>query len=135
MEKAIIKPWMRGVLLLAGVYNLAWGMFMSIFPESFISWLSDGRVIAESDFLFLQARAVLVFGVFLIMLGVKLQHWFRLVWLAVGFKLIGPVVTYYGLLEGVFSKKFIFHLVMNDLIWLIPLVSIALLAGKPVNRQ
>ena len=135
MEKANIKPWMRGVLLLAGVYNLAWGMFMSVFPESFISWLSDGRIMAESDFLFVQARAVLVFGVFLIILGVKLQHWFRLVWLAVGLKLLGPVVTYYGLLGGVFSKKFIFHLVMNDLIWIIPLISIALLAGKSENRH
>ena len=39
-EALRIEPWMRGFLLLAGVYNLGWGFFIYEFPTAFYHWVT-----------------------------------------------------------------------------------------------
>lgn len=45
-------------------------------------------------------------------------------------KLLGGIAVYFLIMESLFTKKFMFHLLMNDLVWLLPLFSIVLAAFK-----
>lgn len=125
----MIQAWMRGVLLIASVYNIAWSVFLFWSPDSYIKWMTEG-VQTENQLVFYQAIGILAIAIFLFMGFLKpLQfRWFILIsFLA---KLAGGVVVYFLIMETQFTKKFIFHLLMNDLVWLLPLLSIVMAAFK-----
>lgn len=118
-ESLRIEPWMRGVLLLAGFYNLGWGFFIYNFPDSFYQWvtLSDKTALPVITW---QGLGVLVFGVVYIITAVyPIKLWFLLV-IGLLSKLAGALWFFLFIMEGVINKKFLFHIIMNDLIWVIP---------------
>ncbi|HET8859176.1 hypothetical protein [Marivirga sp.] len=125
----MIQAWMRGVLLIASVYNLAWSVFLFWSPKSYIKWMTEG-VQTENQWVFYQAIGILVIAIFLFMGFLKPLKfkWFILIsFLA---KLFGGILVYLFLMESTYTKKFMFHLLMNDLVWLVPLFSIVLAAFK-----
>lgn len=118
-EQKRVEPWMRGVLLLAGFYNLGWGLFIYQFPDSFYRWVTmSGR--ATLPIIEWQGIGVLLFGIIYVITAVyPVKLWFLL---AAGLlaKVLGALGFYLFTMEKNINKKFLFHLIMNDLIWVIP---------------
>lgn len=119
METLRVEPWMRGLLLLAGFYNIGWGIFINQFPDAFYQWIA---LVPQATPLLIswQGVGVIVFGVAYILVAVyPIRLWFLL---AVGIlsKLFGAIGFYWIIMERTVSKKYLFHLIMNDLVWIIP---------------
>ena len=111
---------MRGLLLLAGAYNVGWGIFIYAFPQTFYQWIT--QTAQETPwYIEWQGIGVLAFGLAYILAAV---YPIRLWWIiGLGFfsKLIGAIGFYFIVMQQIITKKYIFHLLMNDLVWLIPL--------------
>jgi len=119
----MVQPWMRGVLLIGAFYNAAWSIFLFYKPNSYIKWMTENTQ-QQNDLVFYQAIGVAVVGIMMFMSMLKpLQYkWMiAIVFLA---KLVGGLFGYFLLMQGQFTKKFMFHLLMNDLVWLFPLAAI-----------
>lgn len=125
----MIQAWMRGVLLIASVYNVAWSVFLFWSPDSFIKWMTEGMQ-TENQWVFYQAIGILIVAAFLFLGFLKPLKFKWLILLAFIAKLLGGIVVYSLIMEAQFTKKFMFHLLMNDLVWLLPLLSIVIAAFK-----
>ena len=115
-----VDPWMRGLLLVAGAYNTGWGVFIYAFPDTFYRWITQTEHVTPALITW-QGVGVLAFGVAYLLAAVyPLQLWLLI---GIGFfsKLIGGIGFYFVVMEQNLTKKYIFHLIMNDLVWLIPL--------------
>ncbi len=123
-EQPHILPWMRGFLLLAGVYNLIWGIFIINLSDTFFLWLS-GTQRATPALVYYQGWGVLLFGFLYAASGI----WIKKLWWVPGLgmisKLFGAWAVYAFIFDGDISRKFYFHLIMNDLVWVLPLGYIA----------
>ena len=111
---------MRGLLLVAGAYNIGWGVFIYAFPDTFYRWITQTEQVAPALITW-QGLGVLAFGVAYLLAAVyPTRLWFLV---GAGFlsKLVGAVGFYFVVMEQNLTKKYIFHLIMNDMVWLIPL--------------
>ncbi len=54
---------MRGILLLAGIYNLAWGLFIKFFPEAFFQWMMMAKVNTPKIIEWRWRERVIFFGI------------------------------------------------------------------------
>ncbi|QEG27345.1 hypothetical protein GobsT_20990 [Gemmata obscuriglobus] len=117
--------WMRGVLALAGVYNLAWGAWAVLLPER--SFANSGMQRPDQPLHYPElwqciGMIVGVYGVgYLIAASDPARHWPVVL---VGFlgKFFGPVGLAYGVLTGRSSAEGLLTCVPNDLIWWAPFV-------------
>ena len=125
----MIQAWMRGVLLTASVYNLAWGIFLFWSPTSYIKWMTEG-VQTQNQWVLYQAIGILVVAAMLFMGFLRPLKFKGLILLSFLAKLLGGVIVYFMIMESQLTKKFMFHLLMNDLVWLVPLLLIVLAAFK-----
>jgi uncharacterized membrane protein len=117
----------RGLLLLAGMYTIAWSAFYKWFGPELLKWMSmgDGELAAlPSNY----------FGTFGILIGlvifVSAFYPVSWVWLILG-GVTGKIITAIWFTLGFapelsWNKRSIFHLVFNELIWLVPLILIFL---------
>lgn len=112
-------PWMRIVLVIAGVYNLAWGAFVVFFPLLPFQWagMEPPRYIELWQCV---GMIVGVYGIgYLIAAGNPVRHWPIVL---VGFlgKVFGPI----GMANAIWSGKLPavagLVCVFNDLIWWLP---------------
>lgn len=120
---------MRGVLLIASVYNMAWAVFLFWSPGSYLKWMTEGAQ-SQNEWVFYQAVGILVVAIMLFMGFLKPLKFRWLILFSFLAKLLGGIVVYQLIMDAQFTKKFMFHLLMNDLVWLIPLISIVLAAFK-----
>lgn len=120
---------MRGVLLIASVYNMAWAVFLFWSPGSYLKWMTEGAQ-SQNEWVFYQAVGILVVAIMLFMGFLKPLKFRWLILFSFLAKLLGGIVIYQLIMDAQFTKKFMFHLLMNDLVWLIPLISIVLAAFK-----
>lgn len=114
-----IEPWMRGILLLAGFYNLGWGIFIYWFPDAFYQWVTLSSQPAPPVISW-QGLGVLLFGgVYILVAFYPVRLWFLL---AAGIvsKTVGGLWFYWVVMEQTINRKYLFHLIMNDLVWLFP---------------
>jgi hypothetical protein len=125
----MIQAWMRGVLLIASVYNMAWAVFLFWSPGSYLKWMTEGAQ-SQNEWVFYQAVGILVVAIMLFMGFLKPLKFRWLILFSFLAKLLGGIVVYQLIMDAQFTKKFMFHLLMNDLVWLIPLISIVLAAFK-----
>jgi hypothetical protein len=125
IDEPLIPHWMRGFLMLAAIYNLIWGIFIYNFPEAYFTWIT-AKEPTVIDVVQYQGLGVLLFaGVFLTAAIYPFKVWYML-WAGVAAKLFGGILVFYLIMETEVTKKFIFHLIMNDLVWVGPLFIIAL---------
>lgn len=119
----IIQAWMRGILLLGGFYNAIWAFFLYYKGDSYIKWISEGAQ-QHNPWVLYQALGIALIG-FLMLWSIvnplKYKWALFVVFLA---KLFGGGVVYLLIMESTINKKFIFHLLMNDIVWLVPLAII-----------
>lgn len=118
-----LPPWMRGFLFAAGVYNLAWGIFITIYPDAYFSWLTE----TDSQAIWLisyQGAGVLIFGIFYLLSSLyPVRFWF-LICIGLFSKIFGAVGVYFFIVDKSLTNHFIFHLLVNDLAWVVPLAII-----------
>lgn len=111
---------MRGVLLLAGVYNLAWGVFIYNFPDAFYSWLTEQNA-AASRLIVYQGAGTFIFGIIYVITALYPVRFWYLILLGFVSKLSGAIGAYFLIIETNITSHFIFHVLVNDLAWLFPL--------------
>lgn len=130
----MVQAWMRGVLLIGAVYNFAWAFFLYIAPSSYLKWITDGAQTAN-EWVAYQAIGIAVVGVFMFM-GTLYPIKFRwLILLSFIAKLVGGLLVYQLIMQSTLTKKFLFHLLMNDFVWLLPLLLTTIAAFKSQNNR
>ncbi len=112
-------PWMKPVLLAAGVYNILWGGFVLFFPLAMFRWFG----MQPPNYPQLWQCVGMIVGVY----GVgyiaaafdPLRHWPIVL---VGFlgKVFGPIGFVQAVYEGAFPLAFGINNITNDVIWWIP---------------
>jgi len=120
---------MRLWLRLAAVYNILWGAWVVLFPQSFFAW-ADMEPLKYPTIWQGTGMIVGVYG-----LGYwwssfdPLTHWPIVM---VGFlgKIFGPLGYLMNLLQDMIDPKFGFILITNDLIWWVPFYLILLHAYR-----
>lgn len=124
-EQEIQFPqWMRGVLLVAAIYNLAWGLLISLFPNAFYQWVANNTQ-AAPGIIWYQGIGVALFAIsYFIAALYPIKYWY-LIYLGVISKLVGAIWFYFAIMQQQVNKKSLFHVFMNDLVWVIPLGLIA----------
>ena len=127
-----LPPWMRGFLLVAGVYNLAWGIFIFNFQDAYYSWLLEINNQAKWLVTY-QGAGVIIFGlIYLLACLYPVRFWY-LILLGLFSKLFGAVGVYFFILDKSITNHFIFHLLVNDFLWVVPLAVITFRAFKLHN--
>lgn len=119
-----LTPWMRAVLLLAGTYNLIWGLFILYFPDQFYSWLLETRA-EGAKLVDYQGVGVLIFGFLYLLSSLYPVRFWYLIFIGLLSKTFGAVGVYFFIMNQSLTDHFIFHLLINDFAWLIPLAIIA----------
>lgn len=117
----------RGLLLLAGIYTICWSAFYKYAGEELLRWLALGN----PD---LQALPHSFFGIFGIVVGLVIfvsafypVSWVWLILAGITGKIISALWFSLGFAPELgWNKRSIFHLVFNELVWLIPLILIFL---------
>lgn len=122
---------MRGLLLLTGMYNIAWAAFFKYFGEDFLRWLSmDSTWTGAMQSNWFGSMGMV--SAFLVFLSAFYPiSWRYLTWAGI----LGSLVLSFWFLiafipELGWNKRTIFQLVFNQLLWLIPLSVISLRAIK-----
>ncbi len=130
----MVQAWMRGVLLIGAVYNFAWAFFLYLAPSSYLKWITEGEQ-KTNDWVFYQSIGIAGVGVFMFLgtlYPVKLRWLILLSFIA---KFIGGILVFQLIMQSEFTKKFLFHLLMNDVVWLFPLFLITIAAFKSQNNR
>lgn len=123
---------MRGFLLVAGVYNLAWGIFIFNFQDAYYSWLLETNKQAKWLVTY-QGAGVIIFGfIYLLACLYPVRFWY-LILLGLFSKLFGAVAVCFFILDKSITNHFIFHLLVNDFLWVVPLAVITFRAFKLHN--
>ncbi len=122
-------PWMRRVLVAAGIYNLAWGSLTVGLPH----WLFDLTGMERPNYPFIWQCVGMIVGVYgigyLAAAADPLRHWPIVL---VGFlgKIFGPLGYAMGVARGEVPAAFGWTLPTNDLIWWIPFALILVAARR-----
>lgn len=117
----------RGLLLLTGMYTIAWSAFYKWFGVQLLQWMAMGN----ADISGLPSS---YFGIFGIVVGLVIfvsafypVSWVWLILAGITGKLISVIWFSLGFLPDLgWNKRTIFHLGFNELVWLIPLILIFL---------
>ncbi|MBB6326395.1 hypothetical protein FHS59_002023 [Algoriphagus iocasae] len=124
----------RGILLLAGMYTIAWSAFFKWFGPNLVGWLAMGN----SDLIELSSA---YYGTFGILVGIIIfvsafypVSWVYLIIAGIAGKVILAIWFSLGFLPDIgWNKRSGFHLIVNELVWLIPLILIFLRALQVKN--
>lgn len=124
----------RGLLLLAGMYTIAWSAFYVYFGEAVIQWMAMGSTSTSPV-------PSTYFGIFGSVIGLVLFFaafypisWVWLILIGISGKLILAIWFSLGFVPELgWNKRTIFHLVGNELLWLIPLLLIFLRSVQVKN--
>jgi len=111
--------WMKRWLLAAGVYNVAWGLLVGLWPNLMFDWAGMQRPNYPELWQCI-AMIVGVYGVGYALASLDpYRHWPIVL---VGFlgKVFGPIGFVQSAVEGRFTWWFGVNNITNDLIWLVP---------------
>jgi hypothetical protein len=127
--KPAAPRWMVWTLVLAGVYNLAWGAFVVLFPLVPFRWAGMPPPNYPAIWQCL-GMVVGVYGVgYLIAAADPLRHW-PIVLVGLLGKLLGPAGFLHAALTGALPWTAGLMLLTNDLIWWVPFGLILSRAAK-----
>ena len=117
--RPVAAPWMRTVLILAGIYNLLWGAAIVALPVSWtVGW--TGVEVGNPAFWRCVGMIVGVYGVgYLCAARAPLRHW-PIVLVGLLGKVLGPIGFLWGALRGELPWAMGVHNLTNDLIWWVP---------------
>ncbi|WP_026946084.1 hypothetical protein [Algoriphagus marincola] len=119
----------RGLLLLAGMYTIAWSAFFKWFGEELIAWLAiqPGQIFDVPAMWY--GNLGLVVGLIIFVSAFYPVSWVYLILAGLTGKIILAIWFSLGFLPDLdWNKRTGFHLIFNELLWLIPLILIFLRA-------
>ena len=124
----------RWVLIAAALYNLAWGLFMIIFPTAPFRWIGLELPNYPSSWQCI-GMIVGVYGIgYAIAAGDPLRHW-PIVLVGLLGKVLGPVLFLFTALRGDVPWIAGATILTNDLIWWVPFAWILQIAWKADREQ
>lgn len=126
-QQAQFPVWMRGVLLLMAAYNVFWGVFIAWFPNSFYEWVVQVEAEAPGIITW-QGRGVLAMAVVYFIAALHPGKFWYLILFGAFTKLAGGIWFYFDILDQQVGDKALFHLIMNDGIWIPLLIAMMLKA-------
>jgi hypothetical protein len=124
----------RGLLLLAGMYTIAWSAFFKWYGPTLLNWLSMNEVVVAD----LHSSYFGTFGL-LVGLVIFVSAFYPVSWIKL---ILAGIIMKFGLAlwfsieflpEIGWNKRSAFHLFFNELIWFIPLLLIHLRASRVKN--
>ena len=111
--------WMRLTLYLAGIYNIIWGIIVSLFPIK-LFLLADMEAPNYPELFQCIGMMIFVFGVtYLAAAHDPIKHW-PIVMAGLLGRILGPIGFIYAALNGTFTWISGVTIITNDLIWIIP---------------
>ncbi|MCS5491119.1 hypothetical protein [Algoriphagus limi] len=126
-EFPIFPMHFRGLLLLAGMYTVAWSAFFKWFGPELIAWLaivSGQSFDLPADW---YGNLGIVVGLVLFVSAFYPVSWVYLILAGITGKLILAIWFSLGFLPEIgWNKRTGFHLIVNELLWLVPLILIFL---------
>ena len=127
--KAIVPRWMTWVLLAAAAYNLLWGAWAVLFPNSYFDWAGMQRPVYPEIW---QCGGMIVdvYGVGYAIAAFDPFRYWPIVLVGLMGKVLGPLGFANALYDGTFTPKAGLTIVSNDLIWWIPFGMILLAAFR-----
>ncbi|MDB2687357.1 hypothetical protein N9Y42_09105 [Mariniblastus sp.] len=123
------KSWMKWMLIAAGVYNLAFGVFAIAFPTAMFNLIG----MESPKYLELWQCIGMIVGVYgvgyIIAAFDPVRHWPIVL---VGFlgKVFGPIGMAWAVYRGTLPLSFGVANIFNDLIWLVPFALVLSHAAK-----
>ncbi len=119
----------RGLLLLAGMYTIAWSAFYKWFGPTLLNWLTIGNGSIEGLPASYYGNFGIVVGLVIFVSAFYPVSWVYLIIAGITGKIILAIWFALGFLPDLgWNKRTGFHLIFNEILWLIPLVIIFLRA-------
>lgn len=124
----------RGLLLLAGMYTIAWSALYKWFGPEILKWMAMGNAeLAELPTNYFGSFGILV-GLVIFFAAFYPVSWVWLILAGITGKIISAIWFTFGFAPDLsWNKRSIFHLVFNEIVWLIPLIMIFLRALQVKN--
>ncbi|WP_202907507.1 hypothetical protein [Mariniblastus fucicola] len=111
--------WMKWMLIAAGIYNLAFGVFAILFPSAMFRLIE----MQQPKYLELWQCIGMIVGVYgvgyIIAAFDPVRHW-PIVLVGLLGKLFGPIGMAWAVFRGTLPLEFGIANVTNDLVWLVP---------------
>lgn len=118
-----VPNWMTTILKIAGLYNIAWGISLVLFPSAYLSLIGMPTPIYPAVWQML-GIIVGVYGIgYVIAARNPIQHWLLILIGLLG-KVLGPLAFLWALGTEPVQWRFGLTLVFNDLIWWLPFLMI-----------
>lgn len=124
----------RGILLLAGMYTLAWSAIIRLVGSSLIEWLADGNAIIESLPVNYYGGLGILVGLMIFFSAFYPISWVYLIIAGITGKII--LAIWFGLdfVSALgWNKRTAFMLIFNEILWIIPLIVVFLRALQVKN--
>jgi len=116
-QQALFPQWMRGFLLIATAYNAGWGIFIRWFPDTFYSYVLETPDAVAPQQITWQGWGVLIMAAVYLAIAIHPGKFWYLAFFGAFTKVAGSIWFYLAILEQQVGDKALFHLLMNDWVW------------------
>lgn len=113
------RRWHRGVFLVAGVYNLFWGLYSAIDPQWLFRFAAMPPMRHPQIFACL-GMVIGLYGVGYLEVARRPERGFVLAAIGLGGKVLGPIGLLQLVASGTWPPATVVLTVSNDLIWWVP---------------
>lgn len=119
----------RGMLLLAGMYTIAWSAFFKWFGPALMNWFAMDFGMVEGLPTNWYGSVGLIFGFVIFISAFYPVSWVYLIIAGITGKIILSCWFLLGFLPDLtWNKRTAFHLIFNEIFWMIPLIIVFLRA-------
>lgn len=124
----------RGILMLAGMYTIAWSTIFRVMGGSILEWLADGTIVESSLPASYYGVLGIVVGILIFFSALYPVSWVYLIIAGITGKIILAIWFLLGFVPDLsWNKRTAFQLIFNETLWLIPLIVIFLRALQVKN--
>lgn len=130
----VFPMYFRGILLLAGMYCIAWSAIYRTMGDSFLIWLADGNVVNDELSMAYYGGFGILVGLLIFFSSFYPISWVYLIIAGIAGKIILAIWFALDFLTEIgWNKRTAFQLIFNEILWLIPLI-VVFLRGLQVKN-
>ncbi len=126
----LISGWPQVVLMLAGVYNILFGLWAIFFPSHYFAL--TGLDAVNGNLWQCIGMIVALYGVAYLISSTDISRYWPIVAIGLVGKIFGPIGYLWGLFTGESSTGMFWIILFNDLIWWVPF---SLILFKVINKN
>lgn len=117
----------RGILLLAGMYTIAWSAIFRMMGDSILVWLADGNISEATLPTSYYGGFGIIIGLLIFFSAFYPISWVYLIIAGITGKIILAIWFALGFIPELgWNKRTAFQLIFNESLWLIPIIIIFL---------